>query len=168
VQEATIHDSNPNFISYILDFVAIAWFNIGVDVSIGPVSEECLTINVIRPAGTSINAKLPVVIWIYGGAFVGGKSGDTTTNGANIVQKSINIGKPVIHVSLNYRLAGFGFMPGKEIKAAGAGNLGLQDQREAMRWVQKYIGQSDDMILVSSFLFYVELQPDSVVTQRKW
>lgn len=30
-------------------------------------------------------------------------------------------------------------MPGKEIKAAGAGNIGLQDQREGMRWVQKYI-----------------------------
>ena len=64
---------------------------------------------------------------------------------------------PVIYVSMNYRLTGFGFMPGQEVKAAGVGNLGLQDreflsslqvffsevviEREAFRWIQKYIGQ---------------------------
>jgi hypothetical protein len=61
-------------------------------------------------------------------------------------------------LTLIFRLNGFGFMPGKEIKAAGVGNLGLQDrriklhhmtcihltelnaERLALRWVQKYIG----------------------------
>ncbi|KAF7974292.1 hypothetical protein HWV62_12434 [Athelia sp. TMB] len=43
----------------------------------------------------------------------------------------------VIHDSLST----FGFLPGKEVKAAGVGNIGLQDQREGMRWVQKYISQ---------------------------
>ncbi|KAF7981652.1 hypothetical protein HWV62_32762 [Athelia sp. TMB] len=38
-------------------------------------------------------------------------------------------------------MSAFGFLPGREIKDAGLGNLGLQDQREAMRWVQRYIRQ---------------------------
>lgn len=39
---------------------------------------------------------------------------------------------------MNYRLSGFGFMSGKQVKAEGVGNLGLQDQRQALRWVQRY------------------------------
>ncbi|KAF7981660.1 hypothetical protein HWV62_32778 [Athelia sp. TMB] len=38
-------------------------------------------------------------------------------------------------------MSAFGFMPGREVKEAGLGNLGLQDQREAMRWIQRYISQ---------------------------
>jgi carboxylesterase type B len=37
-------------------------------------------------------------------------------------------------------IAAFGFLASKEVRAAGVGNLGLQDQRQAFRWVQKYIG----------------------------
>ncbi|KAJ3562849.1 hypothetical protein NP233_g9322 [Leucocoprinus birnbaumii] len=61
-------------------------------------------------------------------------------NGGLIVTRSIALGMPIIYVSMNYRLTGFGFLASKEVKAAGIGNLGLQDQRQALRWVQKYIG----------------------------
>jgi acetylcholinesterase len=44
------------------------------------------------------------------------------------VQRSIDIGKPVVYVSMNYRLSAFGFLGGKEVKEAGVGNLGLQDR----------------------------------------
>jgi len=55
------------------------------------------------------------------------------------VRRSIALGKPIVYVSLNYRLNAFGFLAGKEVKEAGVGNIGLQDQRQAFRWIQKYI-----------------------------
>lgn len=45
--------------------------------------------------------------------------------------------KPVIAVSLNYRLQCWGFMWSKEMKEAGVGNLGLRDQRLALHWIQE-------------------------------
>ncbi|KAG9010513.1 hypothetical protein FRB94_010279 [Tulasnella sp. JGI-2019a] len=60
-------------------------------------------------------------------------------DGAKIVSRSKEAKQPVIVVTLNYRGSLFGFLGGKEMKAAEAGNLGLQDQRLALRWVQKYV-----------------------------
>ncbi|KDR82548.1 hypothetical protein GALMADRAFT_134147 [Galerina marginata CBS 339.88] len=104
-----------------------------------PDAEDCLTINVVRPASATSSSKLPVVAWIFGGGYELGST--TMYDGGAIVSRSIALGSPVIYVSMNYRLTGFGFLAGKEIKAAGVGNLGLQDQREALRWVQKYVTQ---------------------------
>ncbi|TFY69725.1 hypothetical protein EVG20_g3020 [Dentipellis fragilis] len=106
--------------------------------SIFPDSEDCLTINVVAPATAKPGDKLPVVTWIFGGGFQLG--GTTIYDGVSIVQKSIDLGKPVVYVSMNYRLSAFGFLASDEVKQAGVGNLGLQDQREALRWIQKYIG----------------------------
>ncbi|KAH9480374.1 Lipase 1 [Psilocybe cubensis] len=104
-----------------------------------PDSEDCLTLNVVKPAGATSTSKLPVLVWIFGGGFELG--GTSMYDGGLVVSRSIALGSPVIYVSMNYRLSGFGFLPGKEVKAAGVGNLGLQDQQEAFRWVQKYITQ---------------------------
>ncbi|KAF8158420.1 carotenoid ester lipase precursor [Crassisporium funariophilum] len=104
-----------------------------------PDSEDCLTVNVVKPASATSSSKLPVVVWMFGGGFLLGST--SMYDGASIVSRSQVIGSPVIYVSMNYRLTGFGFLAGKEVKAAGIGNLGLQDQREALRWVQKYITQ---------------------------
>ncbi|KAF8630270.1 hypothetical protein AX17_005456 [Amanita inopinata Kibby_2008] len=102
-----------------------------------PQDEDCLTINVITPLNATPTSSLPVVVWIYGGGFELGST--SAYNGGEIVSRSISLGEPVIYVSMNYRLTGFGFLGGKEVKAAGVGNLGLHDQRLAMQWVQKYI-----------------------------
>ncbi|GJC96001.1 carboxylic ester hydrolase [Colletotrichum higginsianum] len=56
-------------------------------------------------------------------------------DGTSLVQQSVDIGKPFIFVAVNYRVAGFGFMPGKEILADGSANLGLLDQRMGLEWV---------------------------------
>ncbi|KAN0139659.1 Alpha/Beta hydrolase fold [Lactarius tabidus] len=102
-----------------------------------PADEDCLTINVVKPTTATSTSKLPVVFWIFGGGFeIGGPS---TYDGGNIVARSIDLGQPIIFVSVNYRLSALGFMPGKEIKDAKAGNLGLQDQRLGLKWVQTYI-----------------------------
>ncbi|KAJ8454068.1 hypothetical protein ONZ45_g19450 [Pleurotus djamor] len=100
-------------------------------------SEDCLFVNVITPSDASPESNLPVVVWIYGGGFDGGDSAGY--NGESIVQRSVDVGQPVIYVSMNYRVSAFGFLASQEVKAAGIGNLGLQDQREALRWVRKYI-----------------------------
>ncbi|KAJ7119782.1 carotenoid ester lipase precursor [Mycena epipterygia] len=118
-----------------------------------PSSEDCLTINVVRPATATATSKLPVVAWIFGGGFELGSPSmqvhllfrrliiehSNRYDGTTIVERSITLGEPVIYVSMNYRVSAFGFLASKEVRAAGVGNLGLQDQRQALRWIQKYI-----------------------------
>ena len=58
-----------------------------------------------------------------------------------IVKQSVDLKQPVIFVAINYRLGGFGFLPGKEVSAAGVSNLGLRDQRLALEWVQENIAE---------------------------
>ncbi|KAH9476605.1 Lipase 4 [Psilocybe cubensis] len=101
------------------------------------VSEDCLFINVVKPAQIPPNKALPVLFWIYGGGF---QVGDTSLRpGDTVVSRSIALGEPVIYVSANYRLSALGWLAGREVKEAGIGNAGLRDQRFAMQWVQDHI-----------------------------
>ncbi|KAL3423593.1 sterol esterase precursor [Phlyctema vagabunda] len=95
--------------------------------------EDCLYINVHRPVGTAANAKLPVLFWIFGGGFELGWN--AMYDGTGWVQQSIAQNKPVIFVTVNYRVGGFGFLGGAEILADGSSNLGLLDQRLGLQWV---------------------------------
>ncbi|KAG8978775.1 hypothetical protein FRB90_008352, partial [Tulasnella sp. 427] len=104
---------------------------------IGADSEDCLTLNVITPAGVKNTTGLPVVVFIPGGGFQIGES--FIYDGTLVVSRSIKLGTPVIWLSVNYRVNMFGFPVGKAAKDAGVGNLGLLDQRLALKWVQKYI-----------------------------
>ncbi|KII88128.1 hypothetical protein PLICRDRAFT_140103 [Plicaturopsis crispa FD-325 SS-3] len=125
----TTGQSIPNIPGF--DFSSMEW-SLGVNAS-----EDCLYLNVIRPSGISESAKLPVVVWIYGGGF---SSGSTSIySGVPLVERSVALGEPVIYVSMNYRLNAFGFLASKEVKEAGVGNLGLHDQRFALQWVQRHI-----------------------------
>ncbi|KAJ5882624.1 Carboxylesterase type B [Penicillium soppii] len=107
--------------------------NIPIFQAIKNSGEDCLTLNVRRPAGTKPDAKLPVLVWIYGGGFEQGSI--TTYDGAAFVASSVSLGMPVIYVAMNYRLGGFGFLPGAEVLEDGSANLGLLDQRLALEWV---------------------------------
>lgn len=82
------------------------------------ISEDCLTINVVRPSNIAADAKLPVLFWIHGGGFFEGGSRDPRYNQSFLVQRSVEIGKPIIGVSVNYRLSGWGFLWGEEVAAA--------------------------------------------------
>ncbi|KAL8280027.1 hypothetical protein RQP46_007608 [Phenoliferia psychrophenolica] len=62
-------------------------------------AEDCLTINVVKPSAAAAN--LPVLVWNFGGGFVGGYSGDAAFNGSYLVQKSVELEKPIIFVSYN-------------------------------------------------------------------
>nr|AAX85209.1 sterol esterase [Ophiostoma piceae] len=96
-------------------------------------SEDCLTLNIQRPAGTTSNSSLPVLFWIFGGGFELGTN--QYYDGIDLLTEGISLGEPFIFVAINYRVGGFGFLGGKEIKADGSSNLGLLDQRIALEWV---------------------------------
>ncbi|KAJ6617176.1 Alpha/Beta hydrolase protein [Mycena sp. CBHHK59/15] len=104
-------------------------------------SEDCLTLNVIRPHGVSEKSPVPVVVWIHGGGFFTGGSADFRYNGTYLVQSSVDNGKPIVFVSINYRLASLGFMGGKALLDEGVLNLGLRDQRLALHWLQENIAK---------------------------
>lgn len=101
-------------------------------------SEDCLYLNVVRPAGFE-GQKLPVAFWIHGGGLSMGSSIDQRYNLSFIVDRSVRVGKPVIGVSVNYRVSMWGFITGDEVVSSGNANLGLRDQRMALHWVQENV-----------------------------
>ncbi|KAJ3723866.1 esterase 1 [Lentinula raphanica] len=109
---------------------------LGVDVA--GLSEDCLTINILRPSGVTSNDSLPVMFWTYGGGFQIGTS--ATYNASAIVAQSVLRGTPIIYVNFNYRLGPLGFPQGQEAASRKALNLGLHDQIAALTWVQENIG----------------------------
>ncbi|EIN05226.1 alpha/beta-hydrolase [Punctularia strigosozonata HHB-11173 SS5] len=102
-------------------------------------SEACLTLNIVRPAGIVQGSNVPVVVWIYGGGFQMGGSADQRYNGSWVVQRSVEMKQPIIFASINYRVTAFGFLWSQEIAAEGAGNFGLLDQHLALRWIHENI-----------------------------
>jgi para-nitrobenzyl esterase len=102
-----------------------------------PQSEDCLTLNVWTP-NAAPGAKLPVMVWIYGGSFVTGGSAFPIYDGVELAQHG------VVVVTLNYRLGWLGSFNHPALAAANsgepAGNFGLLDQIAALQWVQKNIG----------------------------
>jgi len=98
-----------------------------------PQSEDCLYLNVWAPR--TIQAPLPVMVWIHGGGYRIGTGG--TTDGAPLVSKG------VVLVSVNYRLGVFGFFPHPELTAESpkraSGNQGVHDMVAALQWVRDNI-----------------------------
>ncbi|TWR26878.1 carboxylesterase family protein [Mucilaginibacter achroorhodeus] len=99
-------------------------------------SEDCLYLNVWVPAGKP-KAKLPVLVYFYGGGFVAGDGSEARYDGESMAKRGI------IALTVNYRLGVFGFLAHpeltKESKHNASGNYGLLDQNAALRWVQANI-----------------------------
>ena len=95
--------------------------------------EDCLTLNIFT-RGDGKNK--PVMVWIYGGAFVGGYSSENLYSGPNFV-----LAQDVVLVFLNYRLNVFGFMNFAQIDSTfeDSGYLGTKDQLAAIKWVKENI-----------------------------
>jgi para-nitrobenzyl esterase len=100
-------------------------------------SEDCLYLNIWRPAGATAGAKLPVMVWIHGGAFVGG-SGSSPENSGNQFAK-----QGVILITINYRLGRLGHFAfpalSQEHPEEPKGSYAFMDQIAALRWVQQNI-----------------------------
>jgi carboxylesterase type B len=103
-------------------------------------SEDCLYLNIIRPAGLTNASGLPVAVWIHGGGFLKGGGSDRRYNYSFAVQDSVEMGNPFIGITINYRLSVWGWLMGKEALDAGAVNLGYHDMRQSLRWIHENIG----------------------------
>ncbi|KAI9330126.1 triacylglycerol lipase [Zopfochytrium polystomum] len=101
-------------------------------------SEDSLTANVFRQAAASREgkSKLPVAVYIHGGAF--NRSSASMHNTTTFVGNSA---APIVCVSFNYRLGSLGFLPSALSEKEGALNLGLKDQIMLLEWVQENIEQ---------------------------
>ncbi|CAK7201544.1 hypothetical protein SEUCBS139899_004250 [Sporothrix eucalyptigena] len=106
---------------------------------------SCLDVNIYTPENVDPSARLPVFVWIHGGAF---RAGCNTVewDGNHLVKRSVRLGQPIVVVSINYRLGLLGFLSSTEteVEAVAAGetpirNQGINDQKLALQWIQKHI-----------------------------
>ncbi|KAK0480364.1 alpha/beta-hydrolase [Armillaria novae-zelandiae] len=102
------------------------------------IGEDCLFLNIWRPEGVSSNEDLPVLFWIHGGQYTSGAASKSAYDPTRIVNRSIEIGKPILFVSTNYRLNTFGFLSSANVSPEDL-NAGLLDQRQALIFVHKNI-----------------------------
>ena len=104
-------------------------------------SEDCLYLNVWAPKSTigKPEAKLPVVMWVHGGAYMSGYGFTRPMDGDAWAKRG------VILVTINYRLGVLGFLPHEALSAESkhhvSGNYGLADQIKALQWVSENIAQ---------------------------
>ena len=98
-------------------------------------SEDCLFINLWRAATAGPDAKLPVMVWIHGGAFVFGSG--SGSSGVEFAKQGVML------VTFNYRLGRLGFFafPALSLEHPDEpkGNYGYMDQIAALKWVQQNI-----------------------------
>lgn len=101
-----------------------------------PISEDGLYLNVWTPS-KRVNEKLPVAVWIHGGAFMGGFGHEKEFDGQYYCEQG------VILVTINYRLGVMGFFAHPWLSAESergiSGNYGILDQIAALRWVRENI-----------------------------
>ena len=108
-------------------------------------SEDCLYLNVWTPAAGDPEAKLPVTLWIHGGAYIAGWGFEPEMDGEEWARHG------GVLVSCNYRLGLLGFLSHPDLSAENpqgvSGNYGLLDQIAAIKWIKKNIeafgGDSD-------------------------
>ena len=101
----------------------------------GRLDEDCLYLNVFSPR-LERSARLPVMVWIHGGALVFGGGGLPIYDGTALARRE------VVVVTINYRLGAFGFFahPGLDrVTPGGPVNFGLLDQIATLRWVRSNI-----------------------------
>ncbi|PZC84162.1 hypothetical protein B5X24_HaOG200135 [Helicoverpa armigera] len=97
--------------------------------------EDCLYLNVYTPISFMKGDKLyPVMVFLHGGGFLFGNGTDDSAHGPDYL-----IHKKVVIVSINYRLGILGFLSLNHKEAPG--NMGLRDQVQALKWVQKNISR---------------------------
>lgn len=102
-----------------------------------PISEDCLYLNIWKPAKVAENEKLPVLVWIHGGGFVTGSGTIPLYGGETFAQNQ------TVYVTINYRVGIFGFLAHRDLAAESplntSGNYGILDQIEALKWINENI-----------------------------
>ena len=100
--------------------------------STASVSEDCLTLNMWTPVEADVGADLPVMVWVYGGAFLTGGGSFPLYNGARLAAE-----QQVVVASVNYRVGALGFMDLRQVPGGEdtTPNCGLHDLRLGLDWV---------------------------------
>lgn len=99
-------------------------------------NEDCLFMDIYAPTNATKASKLPVMFFIQGGGF--NTNSNANFNGTGLVLASqMNM----VVVTFNYRVGPYGFLASQEVLEGGSINNGLKDQRKAMEWVQRHIGE---------------------------
>lgn len=106
--------------------------------------EDCLTLNVWRPASAPTDAALPVMVFVHGGGNVVGSANERTQAGVPLFDGTRLAARGnVVVVTMQYRLGPLGWLSHPALDAenngAPAGNLALLDQIAALRWVQRNV-----------------------------
>ncbi len=101
-----------------------------------PMGEDCLYLNVWTPA-RSARARLPVMVWIFGGAYTEGSGSSPHDEGDHLAARG------VVVVTFNYRLGALGFLAHPELTAESphhaSGNYALSDALATLQWVRRNI-----------------------------
>ncbi|KAJ5915871.1 carboxylesterase [Penicillium verhagenii] len=109
---------------------------------------DCLNLFIVRPtpdAQAQNSPKLPVLLYIHGGAYGFGAATDPIWDPSQLVLQSMRINKPFIAVCINYRLNLFGFAASSDLLSDQSGsqlkglNFGMRDQKVALAWVSRNI-----------------------------
>lgn len=103
----------------------------------GPISENCLTLNLYTPAVGPNSGKRAVMVWFHGGGFSNGSGNATPYDGVNLAKK-----QDVVLISVTHRLNHFGFLHLADLYGpayADSGNVGMLDAVAALRWVRDNI-----------------------------
>ena len=115
-------------------------------------SEDCLFLNIWRPGNATPTSKLPVMVWIHGGAFVGGNGASPGTSGEKFAKEG------VILITFNYRLGRLGHFAfpalSRENPEGAKGSYAFMDQIAALKWVQQNIqafGGNPDNVTIFGF-----------------
>ncbi|TDL29725.1 alpha/beta-hydrolase [Rickenella mellea] len=97
------------------------------------ISEDCLFLNIYRPQGTLTGSRLPILVFIHGGAYSVGAG--SQFQGISLIQQSVANGSPIIFITINYRLYITGFLSSSILPPEDL-NAGLLDQRLAFQFIQ--------------------------------
>jgi para-nitrobenzyl esterase len=114
-------------------FSAAPYQAIGVPAMVGATefSEDCLYLNVWAPADTERDAKLPVMVWFFGGGNLRGAASMAYNDGTELAKMGMLVVTP------NYRVASLGFLNDETMGA----NFAIGDDVAALRWVRDNIAQ---------------------------
>ena len=112
-------------------------------------SEDCLYLNIWTPAAGNPGKKLPVAMWIHGGAYTQGFGHEIEFDGEEWAKRG------VVLVTINYRLGIYGFLAHPLLSAESphhvSGNYGIFDQLAAIQWIKRNIssfGGDPDQLMI--------------------